>query len=701
MKKQQKRRIKKMNQEKTFQNVLGWLLAGLVFLVPVFFLPFTNDVFFLNKISLLAAGTFVLVVGCLLKTLLTQRVSFKVGPLDLPVVGLSLAYGASLFLRSPNRHLALTGEAGTVLVLTVFYLAVSQLVNQKTKKRAFTALTLSGAVLSLVAIYQFIGVGEAFFADTMFEAKSFTPAGNLLTLASFLALSLTVSVLSALQTRASLKRLFLFGASGLQLAGLVVSVYQMLPGKNAPLRALPFRAGWEVAMDTIKQAPFLGAGPGNFLSAFTQFKPVRLNLTDVWPIRFLQSSNYPLHVLTVAGLLGLAAWSVLALIALKNGLKGTKSKSIRIASSLVLLGLLIQVLVPSGLVVGMAFYLGLAFLNQRKSRTVNINLQSGSGWEWIARGISVVLIGLMVWPLVGLGKVYAASWHLRQSAKALQANQGLQVYQKQLKAIQATPKSPSARIALSQTSLALAQSLSAQENPSDQDQQNIVNLVRQAIDQAKIAINLNPQSVIAWENLGGIYRNLINFAEGADQWTVSALTQAVRLDPTNPNLRIQLGGLYYSLQDLETAQRVFEQAISVKPDLANAYYNLGVTLEEQGKKERAALAYRQTINLLPADSEDRQAVVERLTPIEEEIKKELETAQEQAAQNQTQQAELTEPEPIPERPSGFEPLILDEEEAAPEIIPTATPTPEESGEPEVEAGEETQVEAELSPTNNP
>ena len=76
----------------------------------------------------------------------------------------------------------------------------------------------------------------------------------------------------------------------------------------------------------------------------------------------------------------------------------------------------------------------------------------------------------------------------------------------------------------------------------------------------------------------GIYRNIINVASGADGWTVAAYRQAITRDPNNPILRLNLGGIYYSAKNYNEASRSFADAISLKPDWANAYYNLSYAL---------------------------------------------------------------------------------------------------------------------------
>lgn len=676
----------------TLDKIINYGLLGLVGLLPLFFLPLTSDVFSINKLALLLGGTLILTALCIINSLLKRQFKVVLSAFDIPVVLMAISYLATTFLRSPNRNEAFWGETGLVLGASLLYFLLTHRFNRNRQLMVWPVAT-SGFVLALAAVYQYMGVGQAFFQNTLYEAKSFTPAGNLLTLAIFLAGSLLLSLRLAFSKDSPLLKTLLFAASGLQLVGLIVAVYQLLPGQPAQLYLLPFTAGWQIAADILKGSPFFGVGPNNFLAAFTANKPLFLNYSDAWQTRFLRSSNWPLQILTTTGLLGLGSWVILVLTFMRNYKKTARSSYGKTFTWLTGGLLLISLTLPINFTpVLILLYVGLAMMAAPQARVKEVSLpksddqQTNQVLRFTYFGLSLILVAGLLYPLYPLGKTWAAEYYFRKSLQAAAQNDGGATYNYQLKALTLNPRNLSVRLAFSQTNLALAQSLASQENPTDQTQQNIIQLVQQSIAEAKNAVAVNPQNITAWENLATIYRNLINFAQGADQWAISALTQAVSLDPTNPLLRVQLGGLYYALQDYDAAQRVFEQAISAKSDYANAYYNLGVTLEEQNKLQKAALAYQQTLNLLPENSPDRNMVKERLTPIEEEVQKQVEAQQAQQQQvQQQQQAQITEPEPLPEQPSGFEPIMLDEEEAAPpEVSPTATPTPIPTENPETE-----------------
>ncbi len=161
--------------------------------------------------------------------------------------------------------------------------------------------------------------------------------------------------------------------------------------------------------------------------------------------------------------------------------------------------------------------------------------------------------------------------------------------------------------------------------------------------EAKIATVLNPTNAANWENLAQTYRSILRFADKADQWATASYQQAIINDPLNPQIRIKLGGLYYSLEDYEKATRQFENAVSLKPDYANAYYNLSAAYREKEMYQEAYNAMEKVVNLVKSDSADYQKAKNEL----EALAKELPQQQEKAASPEIEESILTEPSPLP------------------------------------------------------
>jgi predicted Zn-dependent protease len=186
-----------------------------------------------------------------------------------------------------------------------------------------------------------------------------------------------------------------------------------------------------------------------------------------------------------------------------------------------------------------------------------------------------------------LAQFIAADYFFASSLQAASQNHGQQTYENQIKALNFNPWNSNYRVSYSQTNLALANSLAGQQNLTDQQKQIVVQLVQQSLRESRLAASLQPHRAGNWENLSLIYRNLINFAQGADQWAVQTEQQAIQLDPTNPRLRLDLGGILFSAKDYQNAAQIFNQAASLKPDFANAHYNLAQALKELNITDQA------------------------------------------------------------------------------------------------------------------
>ncbi|NIT03912.1 hypothetical protein GTO10_03185, partial [Candidatus Saccharibacteria bacterium] len=189
---------------------------------------------------------------------------------------------------------------------------------------ALYALVASAALLGLVAIYQFLGFGETLTSTPWLQNKLFTPAGGPLILISVLVFGLAVGITSFLKQfgRKGILVSFLTGAASVIIAvGLILTVFQLLPGKETSLTMLPYPDSWAIAIESFKRSPLFGVGPGNYVSAFNRFRPVSFNNYPFWDVRFGNASSYPLELLTIGGLLVLGTYLFLLVKAARLWLK--------------------------------------------------------------------------------------------------------------------------------------------------------------------------------------------------------------------------------------------------------------------------------------------------------------------------------------------------------------------------------------------
>jgi tetratricopeptide (TPR) repeat protein len=602
--------------------------------------------------------------------------SFRKTALDLPVILFALAYVVTSLAAAPNKAIAFSAPmgTGTILALTALYFVITNNLSKKSLlHNLIYSLIISSALLGLVAVYQFLGLGGKVSSIPWLASKLFTPAGGPLVLISVLVIGLSLAIITFLKQfnrQGWLATILTGGASIIIAVGLILTIYQLLPGKETSLIMLSYPDSWAIGIEAFKRQPLTGIGPGNYLSAFNRFRPFTFNNRDFWDARFGNASIYPLELLTVGGLLVLGAYFLLLAKALRLWLKNYYQKDETLLPFLISLALMIIIpwFISNNLVILTFSFIFLAILASMNSQKETVHFSSKSfSLIVLGTGLALVIPSFYLW-----GRAYGADMAFRRSLDALIQNQGIRVYNEQIKALDLNPYNPNYRRAYSQTNFALANSLSSQENLSDQDRTNIIQLIQQAINEAKSATVLNPEDSANWENLAQIYRNLINLAEGADQWTIAAYQQAIATDPVNPRIRVNLGGLFYAFQNYEIATRHFENAVNLKPDYANGYYNLAVVYRDREMYQQAYSAMQTVLNLVPIDSSDYQIVREEL----DELAKKLPAPEEISQPEQKQEPVLTPPEPLPS--PIVEPPIELPEESAPEIPPVEGEAEEES-----------------------
>jgi tetratricopeptide (TPR) repeat protein len=658
------------------KKLINWGIVALTFLLPLFFLPVTSEFFAFNKQALLLLFTGALAILWALAMAVDKTLSFRRTPLDTTVLLFAASIVLATAFASPNRHYSFLTDGFTlsVVALAFLYFLLSNNIREGFRTKIINSLIISAGLLGLVVTYQFTGIGQTFALPAWLKDRLFTPAGEPLALISLLTIALIPSLILFLRKFSSklwAQAGFYFLTTLFIILGISFTVYQIWP-----ITILPYRTTWVIAIEALKQTPIFGVGPGNYLSAFNQFRPASFNLTPLWGSRFAAGSSFPLHLLTIGGFITflifvLLAIGVLRLIVKQLEVKPRKDIQIAILGGTAFTWLL-QLFLPINLLL-----LYLLFLFSGLLSSLN---QPGSLFKLKTKDLTRFLL-LLTLLVVGVvfylySLVYRADIYFRKSLEAMAKNQGAPTYNYQIKAIQLNPYYSLYRRALSQTSLALVNSLSQKKDISDQDKTQILQLIQQAVQEAKTATTLNQTDTTNWENLALVYRGLIGAVQGADQWTIAAYQQAIALEPSNPRLRLELGGVLYSLGNYDGSVPQFQAAVSLKPNWANAYYNLSAAYREQKKYNEAYLAMQSVLNLLPADSEDFQKAKKEFDELAKKLPK-AEAATPEAQGTTQEQEALTKPEALPS-PAIKPPVEL--EGAGPEISPTPevspTPTPE-------------------------
>jgi len=688
------------------QKIAFYTIAASLILTPIFFLPITTDFYSFNKQILFLTLTVITLLAFLIKSIVNKTFRLTLSPLLLPLsLFTATAVTSALLIKSSGGQItAWMGRASLYSIIFIFYLiSISVLQSARQIRYIINGFLISSTALAILGISSFIGLLANTKLPTYFIAKNFTPAGSPLILINILLIALPLSLVLAFKSRSGPKKLAHFISSGIIISAIIIIGSALITGKDPAfkLALLPKLAGWSIAIDSFKTSVLFGTGPNSFFSTFTKFKPVSINQTDLWNVNFAVSSNEYFHIMTTLGLAGIITFGLIIASWLKLSKRnpGTRITAIQLAlNASIITTLILGLIFPFTTVIWIILISCLSLstvANKVKSSpkikdviitlnaisiidpdtptptpTINRNLSNLLPWIIsIPTAIALILL------TISTVKIYTAEYLFQKSLKAAAQNKGTETYNLQIAAIDKNPSLDYYRLSYSTTNFALANSLAGKGDLTDQDKQNITQLIQQAIREAKLATQLNPEKANNWQNLASLYRNLVNFAEGSDQFAIASYIRAIQLDPANPILRVELGGLFYGLNRYDDATSRFLESVQLKPDYANGYYNLSAAYKKSTKIVESYQAMQQVVSLIEPGTDDAIKAQQEL----DSLKAQLPQQDQQPLTENPEDQQLTEPTAPPVAPEGLKDNIEIEEPETPESSPQ--PSPEVSAEP--------------------
>lgn len=684
-------------------QILSKLATGLMVLAVAYLglgvVPFTeNFVIDSKSYGLLVLGL-VFTALFAVTALRDQKMSLVVAPYTSAAVFFGLVALASSFLTNdyPVEHLL--GLGGIYIAITLIVIFAPTILPRRSGQSFLTALGVTGALLTLLSALQLVGFGPAQVLNRMmvFEIPTdflFNVSGS-----AFIAFQVVlvglVGLIAHTLYRGSISKVATI-LIPILVIGLGLFGWHILPGKEtAPL--LPsYNASWSVALDTIRlpRAAMIGAGPAAYPNVYNQFRPVWTNNTEYWEITFNQGAMVPLTTLATMGFLGLLTWGALAWTSSVKSLNQTDAKNKPLVWMIfVMVGL--QLIFPSNLVMLGLWGLAMAALaaslkdnlpmvrlqtmslgmisprlstsqaygdnqaqdNNYQAANQTTNQSSRAGTLSSLSIVGVLLLLLSVFGSYLVGRAYAAQVASYQASQAAFRDDLIGVYAKQQQAVNLNPYSDILRRNYATTNLMIAFALSDQPEPTELEQVQIAQLLQQAIREARSATILDPRDTQNWQVLANIYQNLIPVEGEAGQWALQAYVSAIETNPINPNLRIALGGLFLE-EEPEQAVNIFFQAIDLKPDFANTYYNLAQALIRLDQLFEARAQYQQVLALLDSTSEDYVLVTQELEELENQLRERFGDDFEAVLRGELDPAELEPGEPML---PGEDELMLDDE----------------------------------------
>lgn len=676
-----------MKMEVVFSWLARWSLITLVFLLPLMVLPITGNaleapkqlvlmilvaVAFLARLALVArrkewtwigGGWMILPLLFLLATVVSGF--FSIGGIQT-----WMGFGAGTF----------SSVLTTACLIGVFYLFAGLGNDPAVIRQIRLAFFVSTALVGAIGALGFFGVS----APAVFgQQVGFNTIGTVQALGVYLAVAMWMAQAELVFSRRMVSTTVLYwivSAFALLTAlavddpwlwilhafgGVVVCVLAVLRkggelrGLSVPLLTVvlagifffapvPFRlqtpvvvspsfpTSWTVARSTLQtgtSALLFGSGPGTFGFDYAKFHPNSVNRTIFWDTPFDRARSFALTLLSEQGVVSLALWIASLLLVLvliiadgrKHRFTGEQSPLI-VGWALLILGhlffasnvaLLVALWMVSGLLVGAV----------AKRRV--FSLAESAPKQLVVSFISMVLVVMVGVVLFTAGKSYVAEIFFQRAVvlNASSVSEADAVLVSVAQAMRLDPRTDAFARNVAVVLLARAKTIvtASAEPLSEANRQQVTTLVAEAINVAKRATELSPNNPDNWIVRGAIYRDLMPYVSGAEDFAAATLQRAVALEPNNPARYTDLGRVYLAVADYATtlvksenpevaskaktalseqlllAEQAFQQAIDHKLDYAPAYYYLAATYERQGRLAEAIARLKPLITSRPND----------------------------------------------------------------------------------------------------
>ncbi len=642
------------------EKVIISALCLAVFLVPLWVLPFTTDAFDFNKQMLLVVLVLVSLFAWMARSFNTGKVAIPVNPVGTAIgIFCVAALLSTVFSKNPYGSFwgwpLLTPESFlTIAVLALFWFIVATMFSKENTASAVFWLVMSGTIVQLLALvlglFPQIGFGlintigsiggVGMFAAVLMPLTIVTLIFSqgwrkwvciisllcsllLFLFINFFAVWCVVAIVAVVLMVLGMIKKDLFDVRWLALPifFLVVSLFFLIV---APQISWFPRLGDEVTLsqktslaiagEVLQKTPLFGSGLGTFGYDYLQYRPVEISGSPIWNIVFDRGVSRIITLAATTGAVGTIAFLALLLIMMWCAARFLwRQNSLSEREGLLLVGLISAFvgvavsyfLYRSDIVLDFVLFFLLAALSQMVfSRKKEIVLRQNGP---VALGLIFVFTVLFIFGaglLILNGQRYYAEvryfrglveWQrgnaqggIAQLEAAVGNNQKSDIYLVQL-----------AQMYVVKLQRDLADNVLSAENKKKEVQV----LGTNAINAAKLATDINPQSANNWSARGFVYQSFIGLGEDMPSWAEKSYQQALVLDPNNPYLFTQLGTLYYGQKNYDGALQQLKKAIELNKNYAPALYYSGLAHDAKGEKSLAITDFTKLLQLTPDDKQ--------------------------------------------------------------------------------------------------
>ncbi len=378
-------------------------------------------------------------------------------------------------------------------------------------------------------------------------------------------------------------------------------------------------ATMSVTGSTLMENPLrtiVGAGPMDFSYQWMQHKPDGMLQSRFWNIEFGQGFSFLTSVPASVGLAGFGAWVIFFVLYLVLIFKGffysfrdvfTRYVFISSASvSVLLLMAMSMTLLPFSLLVYFFMFAAIpigVLVREKQIVTVPIDFDRHTKTGSVYMSTAIILTGIMILFGAFVLQRNISGLFFEKSAFAFFAEDNTQeaeanfdratTLSKQDRFYRVSAEFPIARIG------DLVPVWQSGQITEEEFIQNSVDEFRLALARAQEAIRIKNSSYRNWLTLGSIYQEMMPFNTDIDAYAKAkeSYIEAIKHNPKNPALYLQVARVDLIENNLEEAKQYNNQALEIKPNYANAlFFNSQIAIAEE-KMEEAEESITQAINV--------------------------------------------------------------------------------------------------------
>lgn len=648
------------SRENTFWLKLGKsFLYILIFLLPLFFLPTTIYPIDANKQFLAVFLVSAALICYLANVYFTRRIIYSKSILSIAAVFFVVAGSISAFFSvSPNNSLFGDFTQADVLINFIICSLVLYLTAVFFKKDDFNTIGItflaSMILVSFLGLLQLLGIYIFQFDFT--KQIGFNVFGSVINYDIFITFGLVLIIASLVELNVSLKvKAGLFFAGLLILLNLILINYQatwillaimmmvyavykfafksqdtaalsmssgapLLIGifafvfalvgpslpkiinnmPNIPIDIKPnLSATLNISKDALGGLKLLtGTGLATFSTQYNSYRPVELNQSNFWRIKFNQGFSFASTQIITGGIIGILSILLIIFAFMRIAIKNIEDKN----SMVVSIGIFFMVLgwfyFPASFV-GLVFsFIALGLLLAFDCNLIELNFSKAPKSKAVA-GLLFVFIFTAgaISMLYFSGNKYVAAYYFQKGIKDYNSTNVANSLENILKAISFDQTNDQYLRSMSQLLLIDAEK-SRDLNIEVSKDSKFQDKIAAAVQYAKVATEVNSADAENWYNSGDIYEKIIIIANGADIAAEKGYLKAAELNPKNPDPLIgQAKVLMFTARQakddkikaekLKAAIDVLEKAVSLKSDYAYSHFQLGLAYAQSFRNSDA------------------------------------------------------------------------------------------------------------------